>query len=85
MNSIGEECNSLRTDSLNSFVGNPWATGGLRVNSTSGDGRDLSDPLFAYTGLKCKGLQSVQVKGILNLTGNQIRTIALVQKLEQLC
>ena len=40
MNSIGEVCNSLGTDSLTLFVRNHWATGWLRVNSTSDEGRD---------------------------------------------
>ena len=59
MNLIGEVCDSLGTDSLITFVGNHWATGGLRVNLTSVKGRIISDPLFAYTGLKCKLWQSV--------------------------
>ena len=36
-----------------------WATGGLRVNSTSVKGGIISDPLFVCTGLKCKLWQSV--------------------------
>ena len=42
MNSIGEVCNSLGLDSLTTFVGNHWATGGLRVNSTSVKGGIIS-------------------------------------------
>ena len=65
MNSIGEVCDSLGTDSLTSFVRNHWATGWLRVNSTSCEGRDynISDPLFAYTGLKVEGQQSAVISG----------------------
>ena len=47
MNSIGEVCNSLRTDSLTIFVGNHLATGRLRLNSTSVKGGIISEALFA--------------------------------------
>ena len=53
MNSIGEVCDSLGTDSLTLFVGNHWVTLGL------GEGGNISDPLFAYTELKYNVRQSV--------------------------
>ena len=46
MSSIGEGCDSLGKTSLLSLVGNHWATGGLRVNSSSVKGRLISLPLF---------------------------------------
>ena len=50
MSSIGEGCDSLGTDWLSSFADNSWATGGLRVNSTSGEGGLISFPLLLLEG-----------------------------------
>ena len=46
MSSMGEGCDSLGKTSLMSLVGNHWATGKLRVNSSSVKGGLLSFPLF---------------------------------------
>ena len=62
MNSIEEVCNSLRKDSLILFVGSHWTTGCLRLYDLIlfwVKGEIISDPLIAYTGLKCKLQQSV--------------------------
>ena len=45
MSSIGEVCDSLGTDQQSCFGGNRWATGRLRVNSTSVKVRLRSFPL----------------------------------------
>ena len=34
LSSIGEGCNSVRTDWLSSFAGNHWASGGLQLKLT---------------------------------------------------
>ena len=54
--------NSLGKDSLTLFVGNHWATGWLQPYDLIWPrvkGGIISNPLFAYTGLKCKLWQSV--------------------------
>ena len=46
MSSIGSVCDSLGKTSLTSLVGNYWATGGLRVNSSPVKGKFIIFPLF---------------------------------------
>ena len=43
---IGEVVVTLDTTSLTSLEGNLWATAGLWVNSTPGEGGLIEDPLF---------------------------------------
>ena len=67
MNLIEEVCDSLRKVSLTSFVGTNWSTGRLgpydliwpRVKEEF-----ISNPLFAFTGLRCKIWQSVVCSGV---------------------
>ena len=59
MSSIGEGCDSLGNTSLKSLVGNHWATGGLRVNSSTVMGGLISFPLFL---LKENGILPMTVK-----------------------
>ena len=59
MNSIGEVCDSLGTDSLTTFVGNHLATDRLRVNSTSVKVGIISD-----RSLKVEIVQSDFPKGL---------------------
>ena len=51
MSLIGVGCNSLRTDQLSSFGRDPLATGGLRVNSYSGEGGFISFSLLMLEGI----------------------------------
>ena len=46
MSAIVEGCHSLRKTSLMSLVGNHWAAGRLRVNSSSVKEKLISFPLF---------------------------------------
>ena len=46
MSSIGEGCDSLGKTSLSSLVGNHWATGRLRVKSSSVKGGLIDFPLL---------------------------------------
>ena len=46
MSSIGAVCDSLGKTSLTSLVGNYWATGGHRVNSSPVKGEFIIFPLF---------------------------------------
>ena len=50
ISSIGEVCDSVRMDLLSSSGGDHWATGGLRVNSTSVKGGLIRFPLFMLDG-----------------------------------
>ena len=55
MNSIREVCDTLGTESLTSFVGNHWATGWLRVNSTSCKGRDYKRSFVCLYRVESRG------------------------------
>ena len=53
MGSIGEVCDRLGKTILKSLVGNHWATGGLRVNSSSVKGCLIIFPFFSLRGMQC--------------------------------
>ena len=50
MSSIGAVCNSLGKTFLTLLVGNFWATGGVRVNSSPVKGELIIFPLFLPEG-----------------------------------
>ena len=50
LSSIGEVCDRLGKTFLTSLVGNPWATGGLRVKTYAAKGGLILFPLFLLEG-----------------------------------